>query len=335
MTIYDIARQAEVSASTVSRVINHKPGIKESTRKKVQALLDAGNYTPDIAARGLVMQSSRFIGILIEDIRVSHHTESAYVIEQAMTRRGYTCITFSTGPSPEQKAQYIRILEQRRVEGAILIGSMFGTPEVAQSIRQHLSGIPVVIANGTLALPNVYGVLVDEERGLKNCVAYLAQRGRRQFAFMLDAKTPSNRSKLAGFAAGLQAAGLPGADRVFDALAEGSGPEDVIDRGQAAVAEVLAACPEVDALLCSTDLVAIGCLRGLKAMNIAVPGQISVIGVDNTLYGKLYAPALTTLDNKLVEVSLNAARVLLDALVDQAVSHTLMLLPEIIVRESS
>lgn len=105
MTIYDIAREAGVSASTVSRVINNKPGIKESTRKKVQKLLDEYNYTPDVAARGLVMQASKFIGILIEDIRVSHHTESAYVIEQEMTRQGYTCITFSTGADSKRKAR--------------------------------------------------------------------------------------------------------------------------------------------------------------------------------------------------------------------------------------
>lgn len=96
-TIYDIAKEAGVSASTVSRVVNNKPGVNENTRKKVQQLLEKYNYIPNEAARGLVTQSSRIIGILIEDIRVVHHTESAYVIEQEMTRLGYTCITLSTG----------------------------------------------------------------------------------------------------------------------------------------------------------------------------------------------------------------------------------------------
>lgn len=155
MTIYDIAREAGVSASTVSRVINNKPGIKDSTRRRIQQLLDEHGYTPDIAARGLVKQSSRFVGILIEDIRVAHHTESAYVIEQEMTRRGYTCITFSTGADPQRKAQYIEILEQRRVEGALFIGSMFGTPEVEQALQRYLPEVPVVLVNGTLDLPNV------------------------------------------------------------------------------------------------------------------------------------------------------------------------------------
>lgn len=89
MTIYDIAREAGVAASTVSRVINNKPGIKLETRQRVQELLKKYNYIPDAAARGLVMQSSRLVGILIVDIRVAHHVDSAFVIEQELTRRGY------------------------------------------------------------------------------------------------------------------------------------------------------------------------------------------------------------------------------------------------------
>ena len=81
------------------------------------------------------MQSSKIIGILIEDLRIEHHTESAYVIEQEMTALGYTCITLSTGRKDEKKADYIRILEQRRVDGAILMGSMFETEAVKKSIE--------------------------------------------------------------------------------------------------------------------------------------------------------------------------------------------------------
>ena len=222
MTIYDIAREAGVSASTVSRVINHKAGIKESTRKKVQKLLDEYNYTPDVAARGLVTQASKFIGILIEDIRVSHHTESAYVIEQEMTRQGYTCITFSTGADSKRKAQYIEILEQRRVEGAIFIGSMFGTEEVRQSVEQHLSNIPVVIVNGTLDLPNTYSVLIDEERGTEECVALLTKKGRKQLVYLMDVATPANEKKNRGFCTGMLRSGLESAGHSIYAEVDGT-----------------------------------------------------------------------------------------------------------------
>lgn len=336
MTIYDIAREAGVSASTVSRVINNKTGIKESTRKKVQELLEKYNYTPDIAARGLVMQASKFIGILIEDIRVSHHTESAYVIEQEMTRQGYTCITFSTGVDSKQKAHYIEILEQRRVEGAIFIGSMFGTDEVRKSVEQHLSNIPVVVVNGTLELPNTYSVLIDEERGTEECVDLLIRKGRKQLAYLMDMASPANEKKNRGFCTGMLRNGMESAGHLIYTEIDGTtDPRSSVERGASETAELLRRMPDVDGILCATDMLAIGCIQELKRQHIAVPEQVAVIGVDNTLYGELCTPSLTTLDNKLGEVRLAAVNILLDVLQNRPVSHKLMLLTEIIQRESS
>ena len=335
MTIYDIAREAGVSASTVSRVINKKAGIKESTRKRVQKLLDEYNYTPDASARGLVTQASKFIGILIEDIRVVHHTESAYVIEQEMTRQGYTCITFSTGTDEARKAQYIEILEQRRVEGAIFIGSMFGTETVLKSVEQHLPNIPVVIVNGTMDLPNGYSVLIDEERGMEECVSLLAEKGRRRLAYLMDVDTPANQKKNRGFQTGMLRCGLDADDcSVFVPVDGTTGPRSSIERGRAETAELLAKKPDIEGIVCATDLLAIGCMQELKARGISIPEQTAVIGVDNTLYGQLCTPTLTTLDNKSGEVSLAAANMLLDVLQGRPVSHKMMLLTEIIQRES-
>ena len=88
MTIYDIATAAGVSASTVSRcTINHKSGIRKETREKIEKLIEEYNYSPNVAARGLVMQSSKMIGILLVDIRVVHHIDNAFAIEQELAKR--------------------------------------------------------------------------------------------------------------------------------------------------------------------------------------------------------------------------------------------------------
>ena len=215
MTIYDIAKQAGVSASTVSRVINNKPGINAQTRKRVQKLLNENHYTPNEAARGLVMQSSKIIGILIEDLRIEHHTESAYVIEQEMTALGYTCITLSTGRRDEKKADYIRILEQRRVDGAILRGSMFETEAVKKSIKEHLPDVPVAIVNGYLDLPNVYGILIDEERGVKDCAELMFKKGKKHLVMAVDSDTPSNRNKQKGYLRAMLEQGIAKEDIPF------------------------------------------------------------------------------------------------------------------------
>ncbi|MGN0251001.1 MAG: LacI family DNA-binding transcriptional regulator [Oliverpabstia sp.] len=336
MTIYDIAKQAGVSASTVSRVINGKPGIKEATREKVQRLLEENSYTPNAAARGLVMQSSRFIGILIEDIRVSHHTDSVYVISQEMMASGYTCITLSTGTEPEQKAKYIEILEQRQVEGAILIGSMFSSDVVKESIKKHLSNIPVVLVNGTLDLPNVYSILINEEQGTQECVKYLLEQGRRNISYMMDVSTPSNQRKLQGFRNEMKLRGIPEERwQIVTAPGKNVSPNESIARGYEAAEQLLLQYPDTDAVLCATDLLAIGCLQYLRERNIQVPDRMAVMGVDNTLYGRLCTPTLSTLDNKLAELSQNAAHVLLDVFEGRATSRKIMLFTDLILREST
>ena len=333
MTIYDIAEKAGVSASTVSRVVNNKPGVGEKTRKRILALLEENNYTPDIAARSLAIQSSRFIGILIEDIRVHHHTDAVYLIEQEMQLHGYTCITLSTGADLAKKKEYIRILEQRRVEGVIMVGSMFGEKGLESAITDHLPNIPVVLVNGDMDLPNVYCVIVDEERGIAECVSYLVRNGRRKIVFMNDVDTPSNRRKFSGYQIGVLRNGCE--ERALRAAGQDTNPQDSLARGRKAAEEILARYPDADAIICGTDMLAVGCLHFLHENGYNVPDDIAVIGVDNTIYGKIVTPTLSTLDNKIEDTSSSAARILLDALEQKALTHKVILPATIIERAST
>lgn len=329
MTIYDIAKEAGVAASTVSRVINHKPGIKEETRKRIEELLDKYNYSPNEAARGLVKQASRIIGILMADIRVSHHIDSAYIVEQEMTKKGYCCITMSTGYGDEKKAEYMKILEQRRVEGVVLMGSTFGTEKVKQSIKEHLSNVPVVIANGYLDLPNVYGILVDEQGGVEQCVDLLIRKGKKRLAFVLDSKTPSNQKKQKGFVNGMIKNGL-GSDCL---LYETENQE--LAGGKEVTSRILQEHPDVEGIIYSIDMIAVGAIKALIDSNIHVPEQVAVIGVNNEVFGEISSPMLTSLDNQLKELSVTVARTLIDALAGKSVPHKAMLFTDIVEREST
>ena len=319
-----------MAASTVSRVINNKPGIKAETRKRVQELLHKYNYTPDAAARGLVMQSTKMVGILIVDIRVTHHIDSAFVIEQELTKRGYCCITMSTGPADERKAEYIRILEQRRVEGVILMGSMFSTEAVKQSIKEHLPGVPVVIVNGYLDLPNVSGVIVDEDAGVTRCVDLLVRKGKRKIAFVLDSDSPANRSKQQGYYDGILKNGGTEDDFLMYEMDESS-----MHEGYNITVKLLKEHPDVQGIIYSIDLVAVGGVRAAYDMGYQVPKELGLIGIDNTLYGEICMPKLTTLNNKLEDLSETAASILREGLEGKPQNKKLMLFSEIIEREST
>ncbi|MGI5989055.1 MAG: LacI family DNA-binding transcriptional regulator [Lachnospiraceae bacterium] len=336
MTIYDIAEKAGVSASTVSRVINGKPGIKDSTRKKVLALLQEYHYSPNEAARGLATQSTHFVGILIEDIRVSHHTDAVWTIEQELTKAGYTCITLSTGADPAGKAAAVRILQQRGVDGAILIGSMFSLDCVKTAILKYLFNIPVVMVNGRIDLPNVYSILIDEERGIENCTAAMLKKGCRHPVLLVSTDTPSNKSKLEGFRSAIQKDGRSfDKTSVFHTTADLMDPLAGMQQAEKACAAILTKKPDTDCIICIDDILAIGVIHGLQKMGKNVPGDISVTGMDNTLYGRVSTPTLTTVNNKIEEAAVTAARKLLSVLAGHEEPAQVMIPTELVRRESA
>ena len=329
MTIYDIAKLAGVSASTVSRVVNNKPGIKEETRRQVLALLEQHDYSPNETARGLVMKASRMIGILIADIRYAHHVDIAYYIEEEMGKHGYCSLILNTGLTDDKKVQAIKVLEQRRVDGIILVGSTFQCEAVKKALETGLSKIPVVITNGYVELPNVKGVLVDERDGVENCVKLMAERGHKQLAFILPNQTPSNLSKQKGFISGMMDLGWNREDMwLYDC-------PTTLEDGYRITEQILEEHPDVEGLIFGEDLSAVSAIRALTDKRIKVPKQVAVIGVDNSKYCDICYPKLTSLNNKLVEMSLEAARILLDSLEGRENPDKIMLFSNIVEREST
>ena len=327
MTIYDIAKEAGCSASTVSRVINNKPGIRKETRERVQALLEKYNYTPDIAARGLVKQSSGLIGILIEDLRVLHHMESAFIIEKEMMKLGYCCIIMPTGISPETQEEYIRVLEQRRAEGVVLVGSMFMTETVRGYVSKYLPEIPVVVVNGYLDLPNVTGVIADEREGIEKTVDLLYRKGKRKIAFVLDERTVSNLNKQEGYLDGMKKYSLK--PRLFES--RGKTQKD----GEEITHEILASMPDTDSIIYTVDLTAVGGIHTALKKGYRVPEDLSIVGVDNSIYCDIASPRLTSLNNQVEETGEIAAAVLIEGIRKKPQHRKIIVFTDIVERETT
>lgn len=329
MTIYDIAELAGVSASTVSRVINNKPGIKASTRERVKELLREYNYTPDENARGLVNKTTKLIGILLADIRSAHHTDLTYVVEKYLREKGYCAIILNTGNEPEEMEDGIRILEQRRVDGALIVGSFFQNEKVKQAIAEHLSKVPVVFANGYLDLPNVYGVLVDECAGVEHCAELLIQKGKEKIAFLGFLGSPSSEEKLRGFRNVMYRRGYREEDMLI------FGGESSKESGYALTKELLGQHPEIQGIIYSEDLIAAGGTRAIRESGRKVPEELAFLGIDNTIYGEICSPQFTSLDNKMTEMAYEAARILVDAVEGRTNPKKIMLFSDIVEREST
>lgn len=328
MTIYDIADALNISPSTVSRVANNKPGVRRETRDLVLRYMKEHNYVPNITARNLVNQSTKIIGILIADIRTAYHAESVYHIQRELSKLGYCCIIFNTSADDGAKAAHIQILNQRRVEAAVLIGSNFQCRPVEAAIRQYLPDTPVFLFNGQMDLPNVYSVIADEQNGVTNCVKLLHDKGRRHPVFILNSHTPSNELKQLGFEIGVRNY-LRREPVIYEA------EEDSPAGGYETTLRILREMPETDSLIYSVDLLAVSGLRALHDAGIRVPEQLSVMGIDNSMYAKISMPHLTSLDNKLLDLSMTTARMLIDVLSGQEISRNIMVMSEIKERETT
>lgn len=328
ITIYDIAKMADVSASTVSRVINNNPNVAKKTRTKILKLLETYNYVPNEAARGLVKQSSHMVGILITDIRTTQHTNGIYYLQRELADEDYTCLIYNTGRNEEEWKKYVQALSQRKVDAAVLMGSIYQTETMRALIETYLPTTPVVLCNGFLEGPNIYGILADEFKGVSDCVHLLSEKKRRHTAFISNQLTPSNTEKLNGYKDGIRRY-YPGESPVV--YVTGNESVEIYHETRKLMQEH----PETDSIIYADDTLALAGLRSLADMGKSVPGDIAVIGINNSQFAELSIPTLTSLDNLLYDISSNAARNILAILSGRKASKKMVICAEIVERQST
>lgn len=328
-TIYEIAEATGVSASTVSRVINNYPYVQKETRAKVLKALTEYNYVQNDAARSLVTQESKMVGILIADVRTTHHTEGIYYIEHELSRHGYSAIIYNTGADPDTQAKYIQTLSQRRVDAVVLMGSVYQNSSVQNAIMIYMPNTPVAICNGYLDGKNIYGVISDEKTGVSDAIKLLTSKGRKHFAFVTNHYTPSNYTKLEGFNLGLK---LYASKDATSVVIEAG---DEVAQIQDATTALVQSNPNLDAIVFADDFVALAGLHALVELGIKIPEQISVIGLNNSRYASISNPALSSIDNMLYDTSLIAVRNLLEVLKGEHVNHKISIGTVIVERSTT
>ena len=328
VTIYDIAKEAGVSASTVSRVINDKSTVKKETRDRVLEILKKNNFVPNVAARGLVTQNSRMIGILISDVRTAQHTEGIYYVERELSANGYSCLIHYTTKNTTEMARYIRELSRWKVEGVVMIGSVFANEEVLNAIGEYIPKTPVILCNGYLKRPNIYCVISDERDGVKETVRLFAEKGRKYPAMLFNQLSSSSSEKEKGFKEGI-AAYYPEQKPVI--LYSGTAREEVEELTKGLFAER----PETDAVIFCEDMMAMIGIRTLWDLGKKIPEDVAVVGINNMIYAEVCVPRFTSVDNVLYSVSITAANNLLALLKGKHISHKIMLSTRIVEREST
>ncbi|WAG67738.1 LacI family transcriptional regulator [Clostridium estertheticum] len=329
LNIYDIAKEAGVSITTVSRVLNHKENISNKTKEKVEKILKKYNYIPNAIARGLVTKSMKSIGIVTTNITDMHHAKSAYIMEREFNKLGYSVMLCNTGARTEESINYIKMLSERNIDGIILMGSVFNNKDIQSSISAYLNHIPTVLQNGFLDMENTYSVLVDDSYGISMCVDHLFEKGHSDIVYVKDMDTYSAKQKKEGFLVGMNKNGLKLDDNSIINTQCG------LDGGRNAVKELIKLGKKFTAIIFGEDVTAIGAIKELRDLDINVPKDVAIIGFNNSILAECCYPELTSVDNKVETTSFLSVKLLSDLIEKKNVASNILVRPELVIRKST
>lgn len=328
VNIADVAREAGVSAQTVSRALNNKGEISPETRQRVLDTVDRLGYRPNTLARGLVTQKTSTLGLVVPDIANPFFSEVARGAEEAARQDGYSLLLCNTMENPAREMDALRTLDAQRVDGIVLCSSRLSEDDLTAMMAR----LPeVVLVNRGVSARNKRSVCIDDEAGAHHAVQHLVGSGLRSIAFLAGpSASDSGRRRALGYRLALSEAGM-----AMDAgLSVECAP--YLEGGYVAAQQVLANRPQVDAFLCYNDLVAVGALQACAAAGRRVPEDIAVVGFDDILLAALVTPPLTTLRSDRRALGAEAVRLLLRALAGCSEGcENILLQPELVVRASA
>lgn len=307
LTIYDISRLAGVSITTVSRVLNGNTNVNQETREKVESVIKEHHYIPKQAARNFVQRELFAVGLLTDDIRHAYMSEMTYTVNQELEKWKLNTILCNMADVEGSFISQVDNLIEKRVNGVVLMGSVFEQSICKIAIERRYSGIPFVAVNANFALPNVREVMQNQRQGTRDAVRFLYEKGMRRIGWIFSNKSPSDRRKYAGFLEGMQECRLE-ARYLWETEAKS------LEEGKAATAALLDRFPDVEAVIYSSDILAVGGVHTLHERGIRIPEQISVIGFNNSNMAKECWPPLTSIDNQIYESGRAAAQLMLNML---------------------
>ncbi|RVX38080.1 LacI family transcriptional regulator [Nonomuraea polychroma] len=312
-TIKDVARACGVHVSTVSRTFSAPHLVNPATRSRVMAAADDLGYRPNRAARALTTGRTFNMGLIVADIANPFFPPLIKAAQSQARGRDYHVFVADTDEDPRVEEELIRTFT-KQVDGVLLC-----SPRLSNRMIERLAeDVPFVVINRRIK--GMPAVLMNVAQGAKLALEHLTGLGHRRIALVSGPIGSWTSNEMQGVAAE-----APGLDLVF------FGPNQPTEAGGLAVAADVAACGAT-AVLAYNDLVAIGLIEGLAAMEIGVPDQISVIGFDDILPGRLNRPKLTTVAMPAVAAGRMAVDLLLQSGGEGA---TVTLDTALIVREST
>lgn len=329
ITIYDVAREANVSMATVSRVVNGNPNVKPTTRKKVSEAIDRLGYRPNAVARGLASKKTTTVGVIIPDISSTFYAELARGIEDIATMYKYNIILSNSDQNRDKELHLLNTMLGKQVDGIVFMGGNITDEHVEEFKR---SPVPIVLAASIDLKEVTPSVNINYEQATFDAVSMLIEKGHKRIGYVTGPmEEPINKEKkMSGYRRALTEAGLSIDE---DLITEG---DYTYDSGLEAFEKISELSNKPTAIFAGTDEMALGVVHAAQDNGYVIPNDIEIIGFDNTKLATMVRPQLTTVVQPTYDIGAVAMRLLTKLMNKEEVENHIVELPHRIeVRQST
>lgn len=301
--ITEVAREAKVSAATVSRVLNNTRNVPRSTRARVLAAVQALNYEPDAIAQSLRRRLTHTVGVIVPKITNSFYTDAIRGIEETALAHGYAVLLSSSNEEIDRERRYLRVMRARQVDGIIVSPSQ----GPLDRFREFLAdGIPMVMMHRRVDGLPADTVMVDNRKGTREAIVHLAERGYKRIAMVagpLALSTVAERH--AAYREVLGNLGLPH-DESLVAVADYDE-----QAGYRAASRLLDQERRPTAIFVALNVLMLGVLKAIKDHDLRVPEDVALVGFDDLRWATVVTPPLSMVAEPTFEVGSRAAELLI------------------------
>lgn len=292
INIKDIARLAGVGVSTVSRAINNHPDVNQETRQKIMQVIEEYRYVPNNSARNLKRTNSNTIGVLIKGITNIFYSRSIQIIEQTITAHGASMMLQHVDLESNELDVALELVKEKRLQGLIFLGGKFQQDPA----KWAQLDIPFVLCTVTtsegLHRSKFSSFAIDDEAEAFRAVDYLIRLGHQNIGIIAGLTTDSGVEllRLDGYQRALESHGIPFRPEYVSHVKDFS-----LQEGYIAETKLLQQAPEITAVFCVSDILAIGCCKAITDSGYQIPQDYSVFGFDGLDLAFFSNPRLTTI----------------------------------------
>jgi LacI family transcriptional regulator len=335
-TIKDIAKMCGVGVSTVSRAINGHPDINPATREKIMKVVEETGFVPNASARSLKQSESNNVALIVKGIANPFFTRMIHVLEDSIEKKG--CATILRHVASDQDEVHIAagLAAERKLKGIIFLGGNFthdgmqlknlGVPYVFSTIGMDSDGKDPVIAN----------VSVDDVEAAKMAISYLIESGHRRIGLIAEGiDVPSvGQLRYRGYCEAFKEHGLEIDHRLITQVSDGE-EHYTMENGYKAAKILLRTVPDLSAIFCFSDVLAMGACRAITDHGKKIPEDVSVVGFDGIEDAKYFIPRLTTIRQPVDEIARETIDMLFGMIEGKTPGRRVLMQAQLVLGEST